>query len=293
MVATSFLTRALFAGLIGVAVAGGADISAAGLLFAATPVPTPRIAEVLPAQPNVVSTIAPQSTPTPPAPLPPSATPTASPTPTRTATATPLPPTPTASSLTPAPTGYFVPSYRGLVQAAGLETSVIRGQVLDYRGFGIPNVPINLAGNNLSLETACGVDGGFAFGGLKPAQYNVSVGGFPGEPASSIFAMAGHLVTVDFVEAERSVDRSTTPVAASANPTGEVATKGEPAVMIVVLTPEGGGAIRPTATPRPTTTAIGLNLVPRWDSPLQALVTGAVGACLIAALGIVVVGFRR
>jgi hypothetical protein len=288
------LARLGCAALVCLVAAGGETIVSADDLAAPTPAATPtaRAAGSPMPQPSRVPSATPTAgpptaSPTPPAPPSPSATATSS------ATATPLPATPTARRLTPAPTGYFLSSYRGQTLAPGLESGVIRGQVLDYRGFGIANVPVSLAGNNLSVQTACGADGSFAFGGLKPALYSLSVGGFPGEPAQGLFVGIGQIVNVDFVEAERPGSVSPSAVPANASPTGETATKGQSAVVIVVLTPEGVPIARPSATPRSSVASTAGGLIPRWDNPMQALVTGAVGAGILAALGLLTIGFRR
>jgi hypothetical protein len=197
--------------------------------------------------------------------------------------------------LTPAPTGYFVPSYLGQNAAPGLESGVIRGRVLDYRGFGIPNVSVSLAGNNVSLKTSAGADGGFAFGGLKPAVYNLTLAGYPADAASGIFVTAGQLVTVDFVEAEKPGSQTSTPTAAGmGTPGSDGATKNGSSVVVVVLTPEGGGAAeRPTSTPRPTVSAGALDVMPHFDNPLQSFGVGIVGSCVLVALAFVAMGARR
>jgi hypothetical protein len=293
MKAAMYLTRLGGAILFVLAVAGGQQIASANPLAAPTPtVQSPvKPAATEPSKPGASAT--PSATLTPAASPTPSAIPSPSATATSTATATPLPATPTAFRSTPAPTGFFLSSYRGQTQAPGLESGVIRGQVLDYRGFGIANVPVSLAGNNVSMQTSGGADGGFAFGGLKPAQYSLSVGGFPGEPAQGIFVGVGQLVTVDFVEAERPGSASPSAAPADARPTGAATTKGQSAVVIVVLTPEGAQVARASATPRSAVASTAGGLLPQWDNPMQAIVTGAIGAGILAALGILTVGFRR
>lgn len=269
--------------LLGLWLAPASQLGAAPL---ATPAGGPQPAAETPAsgQPTASAT--------------PTASPTATPSPTPTPTPTRIVPTPTAARPTPHPSGYFVAVYQGQIQAPGLESSLIRGRVVDYRGDGISSFPVAGKTSGVSYSTVTGLDGSYAIGGLKPGFYSVAVTGYPHTPADGIFLAARTVLSVDFVEAVRpgSVPE------ASESETGvrsgqEDAPPAQPTVLIVVLTPEGGstgGSSRPTPTLTPFRPGQGPDdLELEVDGLVQAFVVGLGAATGLVALGIVASALRR
>ena len=280
--------------LAGVVLALATTLPTAPHVLASTP-PQEAVTATLHLAPTTISPTAaavtsPTGTPT--------VTPSPSPTPTATPTATPLPPTPTVARPTPQPSGYFVSVYRGQIEAPGLGSSLIRGRVVDYQGFGIASFPVAVTTSGVSYSTAAGPDGSYAIGGLKPGIYSVTTPGYSGIPAEGVFVPASTVVSVDFVEAARPgtvAEAEPTPEPESAR-LGEVSIRGRPSIVIVVLTPEGGAvtdAIRPTPTPTPKPTAESSWALPPLDSWAQAFLIGMGASYALAILGLVVAGLRR
>lgn len=195
----------------------------------------------------------------------------------------------------PQPSGYFVGVYLGRVDAPGLGEGLVRGRVLDYSGAGVSNVQVALAGEGKASNSTTAPDGSFAFAGLAPGVYGLSLPGFPSSPANGLPLLPGTIVNVDFEESARpGTSLSLTPTGGT--PTTAVPIS-SPGVVITVLTPQGVpiGA-RATDTPsaiptieRPVTDQVAADSRD-W---LQAFVMGLALTGGLSLIGVLVWSVKR
>jgi len=212
-------------------------------------------------------------------------TPTITKTPSPSPTATQIPPSPTVAHPTPEATGFFNSVFQSQQAAPGLESGLIRGRVLDFQGSGIAQVPIVCRTGTQVFTTATTIDGGYAIGGLKPGVYSVALSGFPNTPAEGIYLATSSILNVDFIESARP---GTPGPGAGATPIDSASVRGQAAVVVVVLTPEGavvGVLDRPAATPRATSEADSGRLP--WQNWSLSFAGGAgvvLSVCVLAVL---------
>ncbi|HVM15715.1 MAG TPA: carboxypeptidase regulatory-like domain-containing protein [Egibacteraceae bacterium] len=103
------------------------------------------------------------------------------------------------------------------VTAGGLQVPAITGQVTDAgTGAPIPNATVTLVGPGTETSTVTTADGNYAFGGLEPGQYTVTVQADGYEPASQTATAAENEVTTVDVALVAEVEEPPPP---PANPT--------------------------------------------------------------------------